>query len=866
MSKYGIKIRNYEAASVYEHYWGFRTYLDATDAMLVNSLFKDFLVENGLKIHKGESTRDIICLAFSYKTKGYEATKKRLQELDKPDLLENLERNKPHCKEISKSDLRTLAYRDGMSIRYKDETIHYKMLYRTPGKAKKGTCMFIRDELYDVAHRFLWMGIDLPEHNSPIVQMGAYSSLITSSIVGKIQIKPEQVLVLKDIESYMNARVITIETDKKKQCVARYKDDFKVSNVVFDGQALIDSSIFPSWGDGFVLLRSHMTKCAAFNTKIELFMRERFGAAYDTATVKDLWGRDVKVSDIKLICTESVMKWMTFKVSFDYWAEWVRKNDSMWGIVKTTHESKLGDVQRMSYQMVNALDIDSMPEVTAKSVAYIESMKRDNEVFLDYLRKNINFANDYDVLIALVEHNPQFVYSSYFRERKATIIENYVINFKSGRVIQNADNMTIVGSPYAMLLQAVGEDIENDPTFETENSAIQCWTEKFRDREYLAEFRSPFNSRDNMGYLHNVYHPYFDRYFSLGKLCIAVNMQHTDFQARNNGSDMDSDSIYTTNQLDIVAHAKRCVRDYPTIVNCIPKEKNIYDNTPEDFAKVDNRLAASQMAIGESSNLAQLALTYTYNFTDSKYNDYVSILSVIAQLAIDSAKRSFDVDIPREIARIKKDMEIEENGLPYFWQITKKDKMKVSNAEKQKARRKEYKQKIKERVNEELICPMNYMFLLRFTKYRNSVSTIPIKEFLVPYEIKSDKRKNRKIEQLIEKYMFDLNSVEIKVDGDGEVWYNNMLNVLEDKFDDLIADIRQSSISKNYKDFMLWLLYRTFRATPQTKNSMNQTNKNRSALIKVLYEVNPDVFLSCFKDADVFSVFIKPQSELISSA
>lgn len=252
------------------------------------------------------------------------------------------------------------------------------------------------------------------------------------------------------------------------------------------------------------------------------------------------------------------------------------------------------------------------------------------------------------------------------------------------------------------------------------------------------------------------------------------------------------------------------------------------------------------MAIGESSNLAQLALTYMYNFKDQKYADYVNILAVVAQASIDSAKRAFDVDIPAEIARIKKDMDIGTNGLPYFWQITKKDKMKVSNLEKQKARRKEYKQKIKERVNENLVCPMNYMFLLKLTRFRNSVATIPIKDFLIPYEIKTDKRKNRKIEQLIEKYMFDLNSVETKMETDGDIWYDNMFDMMQDKFDELISDIRQSSISRNYKDFMLWLLYRTFRATPQTKNSMNQTNKNRSALIKILYEVNPDVFLSCF--------------------
>ena len=98
----------------------------------------------------------------------------------------------------------------------------------------------------------------------------------------------------------------------------------------------------------------------------------------------------------------------------------------------------------------------------------------------------------------------------------------------------------------------------------------------------------------------------------------------------NKKADQDSDSIYTTNQKDIVAHAKYCVENYPTIVNNIPKEKTVYTNSLEDFARVDNKLAASQSAIGTSSNLAALALSYSYSFLDKKYINYVCILSVLA--------------------------------------------------------------------------------------------------------------------------------------------------------------------------------------------------------------------------------------------
>ena len=89
----------------------------------------------------------------------------------------------------------------------------------------------------------------------------------------------------------------------------------------------------------------------------------------------------------------------------------------MFGIVKTSHSSKLGNVQQMSYQMINALDIDKMEGIIACSANYIKMLKTDNKAFLDYLKKNNNFSNDYDVLIALVEQDPDFIYSSYFKER-----------------------------------------------------------------------------------------------------------------------------------------------------------------------------------------------------------------------------------------------------------------------------------------------------------------------------------------------------------------------------------------------------------------------------------------------------------------
>lgn len=334
MSQTGIRINNIQSASIYEYMNGFRNHMDVTRAMLVNSLFLDFLLDNDLINVQNGSTRSIICLEFGYGTKDYKTTKEKIKnnllkenisEENKKrleSLLENLEKNKDNCIKISKEELRIKYYTEGVEITYRfynkagkeivgrRDTIRYKMLYRTPGKAKKGTCMFIDERIYDRVHEFLYMGIDPPLEKAPIVELGAYSSLITSSIEGRVQIKPNEILCLKDVDSVFKTKIVSVETDENRHCFINEKDNYEVVSTLFDGQGLIDESIFPEWGDGYILLRHHMTKLAAFKTRIQKFFKEYYDDKYETATVKDMWGRDVRVKDIKLITTNNAFKWL----------------------------------------------------------------------------------------------------------------------------------------------------------------------------------------------------------------------------------------------------------------------------------------------------------------------------------------------------------------------------------------------------------------------------------------------------------------------------------------------------------------------------------------------------------------------------
>ena len=646
-----IKIKNIQAATLWGYNAGIRTHYEQTDAALCESLFLDFLLKEGFRVWKGKSSRDIIGLNFDFGTRSYEEELKHVRKMPdserKTELLEKIEKNKENYVKMSKDELRTLYYVNGVDVPYKEETIHYKMLYRTPSKAKVGHVVFIREELYDAAYDWMTMGLGakLPEHGAKIVEMSAYAPLSTSTIVGKFHMPVENVLILEDQESMFRtlAKIVCVDQSSPQEnphCAVR-DEETDVVNVLWDGMALIESDALPDWCNGMALLRNHFFKACAFKTRIQDFFRDWYGEDYDpNHEIFDIFGYSHKLIDIKVITTDNSIKWRKFAdlmgntmaEAYDYWADRLKADGEMWGIVKTDHPSKLDDVQQMSYQMVNTLpcDTNDIFELADTSVRYVEALKNDEETFLSYLRRNATMVNHYQMMVDMYEWNPEFAQSTWWRNEKRKIINNYTKFLKTGKITVNADNLTVCGNPYALLMYAVGGNWEKDPSLNYEEGAVQCYTTRFADGEYLCGIRNPQNSPNNIVYLHNRHSSIMEKYFDFSPNIIAVNCIHTDIQSRANGMDFDSDFMYVTNNGVMVRSAEIAYKDFPTIVNAVPESGITYDNTLEDYAKMDNNFAKSQMSIGESSNVAQLALTYYWTEPSKELYDIFVILSVVA--------------------------------------------------------------------------------------------------------------------------------------------------------------------------------------------------------------------------------------------
>lgn len=191
------------------------------------------------------------------------------------------------------------------------------------------------------------------------------------------------------------------------------------------------------------------------------------------------------------------------------------------------------------------------------------------------------------------------------------------------------------------------------------------------------------------------------------------------------------------------------------------------------------------------------------------------------QVAIDNSKRRFDIDLGTEIRRIKNDMDIKENKYPNFWSIIKKGFNKNN-------------------INSHLLCPMNYLYDLKIKNYRNTLSTLPMSYYFKKHDLDLNRKTCKNIEEMISKYSLDL--------GINYNWLENKNDLQEEylllrsDFDELIRDLQKMHISKNYLGLMSWLIDRAFLITPNlkvnNKNIQSNLNKNKSILLKVLYECN----------------------------
>ena len=325
--------------------------------------------------------------------------------------------------------------------------------------------------------------------------------------------------------------------------------------------------------------------------------------------------------------------------------------------------------------------------------------------------------------------------------------------------------------------------------------------------------------------------------------------------------------MLVTNQKEIVKCSKICYENYPTVVNALKESSISYSNTKSDYANMDNKFSGSQMGIGWSSNLAQLAMTYYWtekakenpdeNLMKELYDNF-TILAVLAQLVIDSCKRSYEIDGEDEIKRISQlpcmslTQQIEDEtgklktikcDFPEFMKYTKEIKCTKDGKELPYETISKNKNKLRKRINMDLQCPMNWLEeWLDKIQNISSTNTIPTKEFFIKMHGEANRRQMSKIQKLAESWDDYIRYYISSFRNDNNVFFS-MIDVSQDVVDEL-SKIKIGNIVtiNRLVELALGLSSEVGASHKRHYDPSKYTRK----VLNLLYKSNKDKFLANF--------------------
>lgn len=620
----------------------------------------------GVKI--GEEVLDAISVPLPFETAQVDILDKK-KKIIKETQTQYIKTKEPKTLKTN-AQLRRDLYKSGFLC----NGIKYCRMKRSTGSARVGKCLFINEPLYKPILKFSSGNIELKEGQE--VDLAAYEgyiSLPSSSIIGTLPIKPENILVIDDYDSVFQEHVI--ETHDENGWLKTTEKNSEIVNSIWDGQSLMDISLFGEYENyGMVLLRNLMFKSCCFNCNIQQWFKDN-----NITDISQLNGKTTatKIEDIKLITTPNSIKYLKFD-SLDNWLDNLYPN---FGVVK--HDKKThffgGRLVQTHYQLINTLQMskDEVREFLQESLEFAQMLRDRPEVVRHYIKyPDINemepmkqpMHRKNDVVYNLMCINDNFVKTKYYQEFLIDLLRSYYKNIKNGHVYVNGNYSTLLGNPIEMLQQSIGK-FEGHSQIGLGN----IHSLRFEYNKTLLASRSPHVTIGNIWLPYNTENKLIDCYFNLTPEILCINSIGENVLQRLSGADFDSDTVLLTDNEILIRAAKRNYHLFktPTAFVSARKVKRYY--TPEQQADLDIKTSVNK--IGEIVNLSQElnSLLWDRMYYGETYDDikelYYDIcqLDVMSGIEIDKAKKEFEIDNGRELDKLRQKYE------PYLREFEKNE-------------------------------------------------------------------------------------------------------------------------------------------------------------------------------------------------
>lgn len=795
----------------------------------------------------------------------------------------------------------------------KTESITYRVYKRSSSKSRVGQVLAINVNLYQEMINWSLMNLDIPmDIKTDYAGILSYMSLVGSAIEKTIKINPKNILIVNDVDSKFKRLCNVIkskkpkinkelfnkiqkQTDKKSfdtnikkgfYYLDSFVEEYMVKNSLFDGESLLQSYYFEE-GQSMMLLRQHFFKSASFSTDIQQWLKdyaEEHNINFNTWTINNMFNQPILAKNIHMICTPTSLKALksslklntvktldgqkelkTMEDVWNYWKEIIKSEGSIFGVCKHEKPSKRGFddddniLQQSSYQQLNSIpfefsDILSISEFEKK---YIEQLRDDDEIFIEYLKQKACISNANNMFVALYYKNKDIVDTEMFRTFRTRQIHEYKKHVKRGKTRMIGDYCVVLGNPIEYLyhsVRALPIDDNNIIDYKKwkDNMLLkdnEIYTTLFKDDEddnELICFRNPHTSPSNSLLAKNKVVSEIDTYFNLTKNIVVVNAINFEIQDIASSMDYDSDSLLVFKNEGLKETIKNKVwGQYRVCINNIDSTPKQYFPTRKSMFEIDKELAKSSMNIGEVVNYAQWAMSIYYNeyhkgdkADKNKMMELLKIVdvgTVLSCVAIDLAKKFYNIDIGAEIDHIEgtiKNNYIKEfeDKFPLFFLYVKENKKNKKHKKKKKEK------KMKDRITK-YETSMDYLVeIINSIERKTYEHRILLSNLLITKNIKkADRDQKNKIKTETDEMLDQINHIHgIYQDKTDEDDTKERDRIIEDTIVEYIHRINKKTINAN----TMYAILTTFESDTQIR------------LFNVLYNTstNKETFLNAFKE------------------
>lgn len=576
----------------------------------------------------------------------------------------------------SVANIREELYKNGFYC----DGIKYVRFKRSAGSSRVGKCLFIDERLYPKMHKWEMCGIKVKEgQDIDLAALEPYIALTLSSIVDTIQLRPENILVIDDYKSVFHDKAAATRIVDGR--LATNVEDVEISNSIWDGQSLMDRSVFLKFKEcqqrtmpearehGMLLLRSRFFKSCCFNSNIQEWFKDN-----NIIDVKQLNGRTraTRIEDIKLITTPSSIKY----VKFGTLDEWLDILEPTFGVVKYEKPTHFfdGRMVQTHYQLLNTLQMtyEEVEALVQPSIDFARLIKNDPAALRfqisyayrspDQIHYTESMASKNDVIYTMLGITDKFTSTKMYVEFCNDLIKAFIKNLRCGHILIQGNYSTLCGNPIEMLKQAIGIF---DGTSVIKKETVHSI--RFNDGVELLGCRSPHVTMGNILLTKNVLHDEITHYMNPTNEIVYLNSIEENILERLSGADFDSDTMLLTDNQILIKAAKRNYANFPVPTKLVEGEAHKRKYT--DAEKADLDIKTSVNKIGEIINLSQELNSILWDrlhngaSIESVMSLYCDIaqLDVMSNLEIDSAKRENPADNTFELQCLKKKYDVRDN-------------------------------------------------------------------------------------------------------------------------------------------------------------------------------------------------------------